>query len=67
MACLSSAYRVESAVLFGFMLSEAEGWEMWTSPSNCCRRSPSRRNFTSGVTGADMLRARAGKELQIQF
>ena len=30
------------------------GWEMWTSPSNCCRRSPSRRNFGNGVTGADM-------------
>jgi hypothetical protein len=46
-------YRVEARYSSAACSLKPSGWEMWKSPSNCCRRSPRRRSFGSAVTGAD--------------
>jgi hypothetical protein len=61
------AYRLESAVLFGSMLSEAERLGDVDIASNCSRRSPRRRNFGSGVTGADKPRESRGNSFRSSF
>jgi hypothetical protein len=56
-------YRVESAVLFGSMLTDTVIRSVsatWISRSNCPRKQLGKKRSTSGVTGVEMQRLRLG-------